>query len=70
MDSLITDPPAGIAFMGKDWDKDKGARDAWIGWMQEIMSGSTCVAAKRLNFEFLGIEQSEEYYKIAEKRLI
>ena len=29
-DSLVTDPPAGIGFMGKKWDKDKGGRDAWI----------------------------------------
>lgn len=36
VDSIVTDPPAGIAFMGKDWDKDKGGRDAWIAWMQEI----------------------------------
>ena len=29
-DSMVTDPPAGIGFMGKKWDKDKGGRDAWI----------------------------------------
>ena len=38
VDSIVTDPPAGIAFMGKDWDKDKGGRDAWVGWMAEIMT--------------------------------
>jgi len=37
-DSLVTDPPAGIAFMGKDWDKDKGGRDQWIEWMTTVMS--------------------------------
>ena len=37
VDALVTDPPAGIAFMGKDWDKDKGGRDAWISWMQGVM---------------------------------
>jgi site-specific DNA-methyltransferase (adenine-specific) len=36
-DSLITDPPAGISFMGKEWDKDKGGRDQWIEWLTEIM---------------------------------
>lgn len=36
IDSIVTDPPAGIGFMGKDWDKDKGGRDNWIAWMQEI----------------------------------
>jgi hypothetical protein len=38
LDSLVTDPPAGINFMGKDWDKDKGGRDAWIAWMTEVMT--------------------------------
>lgn len=37
VDALITDPPAGISFMGKGWDSDKGGRDGWIAWMQEIM---------------------------------
>jgi DNA modification methylase len=32
-DSLVTDPPAGIGFMGKEWDRDKGGRDAWIAAM-------------------------------------
>lgn len=36
-DSLVTDPPAGIAFMGKDWDTDKGGRDQWIAWLTEVM---------------------------------
>lgn len=38
VDSLITDPPAGISFMGKGWDSDKGGRDSWIAWMAEVMS--------------------------------
>lgn len=33
IDAIVTDPPAGISFMGKDWDKDKGGRDHWIVWM-------------------------------------
>ncbi len=37
VDSLVTDPPAGIAFMGKDWDGDKGGRKEWIAWMTEVM---------------------------------
>lgn len=37
VDSVVTDPPAGIGFMGKDWDKDKGGRDEWIKWLSEIM---------------------------------
>lgn len=38
LDSLVTDPPAGISFMGKAWDDDKGGRDSWIAWMTEVMS--------------------------------
>lgn len=37
VDSLVTDPPAGIGFMGRDWDKNKGDRDKWIAWLEEIM---------------------------------
>jgi site-specific DNA-methyltransferase (adenine-specific) len=37
IDSLVTDPPAGISFMGKEWDSDKGGRDGWIAWMTEVM---------------------------------
>lgn len=38
VDSVVTDPPAGIAFMGKAWDEDKGGRRQWIAWMAEVMS--------------------------------
>jgi hypothetical protein len=38
VDSLVTDPPAGISFMGKDWDSDKGGRKEWITWMSQVMS--------------------------------
>jgi len=34
--SIVTDPPAGIAFMNKEWDKNKGGRDQWIEWMEKI----------------------------------
>jgi hypothetical protein len=37
VDALVTDPPAGIGFMGKAWDGDKGGRDAWVGWLAGIM---------------------------------
>lgn len=38
VDALITDPPAGISFMGKSWDEDKGGRKQWVAWMTEVMS--------------------------------
>jgi DNA modification methylase len=36
VDAIVTDPPAGISFMGKEWDKDKGGRDNWIKWMSDV----------------------------------
>jgi len=38
VDALVTDPPAGIAFMGKAWDGDKGGRRQWIAWLAEVMA--------------------------------
>jgi len=36
-DGLLSDPPAGISFMGKAWDGDKGGRDQWIAWLAGVM---------------------------------
>lgn len=33
IDAMVTDPPAGIGFMGRKWDSDKGGRDEWILWL-------------------------------------
>lgn len=33
-DGMVTDPPGGIAFMGRAWDKDKGGRKQWVRFMQ------------------------------------
>lgn len=37
VDSIVTDPPAGISFMGKSWDGDKGGRKEWIAWLTKVM---------------------------------
>lgn len=37
-DAMVTDPPAGISFMGKEWDGDKGSRDEWIRWLATTMA--------------------------------
>lgn len=37
LDSLVTDPPAGISFMGKEWDSNKGGSKQWIAWMSSVM---------------------------------
>jgi site-specific DNA-methyltransferase (adenine-specific) len=37
VDSIVTDPPSGIGFMGKAWDSNKGGRKKWIAWLAKIM---------------------------------
>jgi site-specific DNA-methyltransferase (adenine-specific) len=37
IDALVSDPPSGIGFLGMAWDGDHGGRDAWIGWLTEIL---------------------------------
>jgi len=40
VDAIITDPPAGINFMGSkcEWDGDRGGRNAWVAWLTERMA--------------------------------
>jgi hypothetical protein len=44
VDAVVTDPPAGIRFMRKAWDHDKGSRDAWIDWLQDRLAECLRVA--------------------------
>lgn len=37
IDAIVTDPPAGISFMGKAFDHHRGGRDQWIAWLVAIM---------------------------------
>lgn len=37
IDAIVTDPPAGIGFMGRSWDDDKGGDDHWIAWLADLM---------------------------------
>ncbi len=37
IDAIVTDPPAGIGFMNKAFDSDRGGRDKWIAWLRTIM---------------------------------
>lgn len=38
VDAIVSDPPAAIGFMGKEWDSDKGGRDAWIAWLRDLLA--------------------------------
>jgi DNA modification methylase len=43
VDALVTDPPAGIGMMEREWDSDKGGRDEWIHWLSVRMREALCV---------------------------
>jgi site-specific DNA-methyltransferase (adenine-specific) len=44
IDAIVTDPPAGISFMGKGWDHDRGGAEHWIAWLSEVMREALRVA--------------------------
>lgn len=35
--SVVTDPPAGVRFMGRAWDTDHGGRDKFVEWLADRM---------------------------------
>jgi hypothetical protein len=38
VDAIVADPPAGISFMGKAFDSDRGGRASWVAWLAERMA--------------------------------
>ena len=43
-DSIVTDPPYGIEFLGKDWDKDTGAMETWQECLRVLKPGGYILA--------------------------
>lgn len=37
-DAMVTDPPAGIGFMGAAFDHHRGGREKWVAWLAERMA--------------------------------
>jgi hypothetical protein len=37
-DAIVTDPPAAVSFMGREWDSDMGGRAQWVAWLGERMA--------------------------------
>jgi len=49
IDSIITDPPYGLSFMGKKWDYDVPAVEVWVEALRVLKPGGTllCFAGSR-----------------------
>ena len=43
-DSIVTDPPYGIAFLGKDWDNNTGAMETWEECYRVLKPGGHLLA--------------------------
>ena len=43
-DSIVTDPPYGIAFLGKDWDNNTGAVETWEECLRVLKPGGHLLA--------------------------
>lgn len=80
VDSIVTDPPYGLSFMGKKWDYDVPSVEIWREALRVLKpggivldpfmgSGTTGVAAVKNGFSFIGCEMNPEYIAIAEKRV-
>ncbi len=80
IDSIVTDPPYGLSFMGKRWDYDVPSVEIWAECLRVLKpggvvldpftgSGSTGKAAVLEGFRFVGIEREAEYVEIARARI-
>jgi tRNA G10 N-methylase Trm11 len=43
-DAIITDPPYGIEFLGKDWDNNTGAVETWQECLRVLKPGGYLLA--------------------------
>jgi site-specific DNA-methyltransferase (adenine-specific) len=44
IDAVITDPPYGIEFLGKEWDRNTGAREIWQECLRVLKPGGHLLA--------------------------
>jgi len=42
IDSIVTDPPYGLSFMGKRWDYDVPSVEIWAECLRVLKPGGTC----------------------------
>lgn len=81
IDSIVTDPPYGLEFMGKGWDRGVPGIEFWTEALRVLKpgglildpfagSGSTGKAAIAEGFRFLGAELDPAYAEIARARCL
>ena len=81
IDSIVTDPPYGLSFMGKRWDYDVPSTEVWAECLRVLKPGGHLLAfagtrtqhrkaARQEGFLFLGIEREAQYVEIAKVRIL
>lgn len=78
VDSVVTDPPAGIAFMDKEWDDFRRARNPNDCGRDSVFGRTSARGPEYAHrsreqfvegFQFIGIERDEAYFEIACDRI-
>ena len=65
IDSIVTDPPYGLSFMGKDWDKVKATRETQSQVVKGLGAGMKMTTlADNIEFEKWVTEWSMECYRV------
>ena len=65
IDSIVTDPPYGLSFMGKDWDKVKATRETKSQVVKGLGAGMKMTTlADNIEFEKWVTEWSTECYRV------
>ena len=72
VDAIVTDPPYGLEFMGKNWDKGVPGISFWKEMIRVLKPGGFLLSfggSRTYHRMASGIEKEEEYIKIAEARI-
>lgn len=81
VDTVITDPPYNLGFMGKQWDTIRNFQEWVESWARECLrilkpggtllcfGGTTGCACVKTGRDFIGIEKELEFVEIAENRI-
>ncbi len=65
VDAVVTDPPAGISFMGKAWDYNKGGRDQWVEWLVQRLAECFRVAKPGAHLLCWGLPRTSHWTGLA-----
>ena len=71
VDSIVTDPPYGLSFMGKKWDYDVPAVEVWAECLRVLKPGGHLLAFAGTRTQHRMAVRIEDagYFAIAQRRI-